>query len=346
MAKELLLYGPIFDFSAAAIIEEMEEAKLEDIIMRINSEGGGPEPTWGVIAKFEEHAKGKSIKVDGKAHSMQAFFLAYVPKGKVTALDVSSFMFHRAGFHDFLESDPTFMTQAMVDNLNHINGKLREALEAKIDVVKFEKITGVSMDQLFSMEGRVEANLTAVEAQEVGLVDEIKVITPEQNAEFQASMYKVAAKGAGIDTPDKIEKKHKPKPKNDISSNNQTKYKDMSIEALKSENPELCKELIKEGAAEEKDRVGAWMAYYAIDPEAVTKGIKGGETLSETAKAEFAVKGMSAEALKKVKDDSKGEVETKEITDEEKTEKEKATAEFEKSVDKNLGLEKKEDKKD
>lgn len=345
MAKELLLYGPVFNFSAASLIDEIEEAKGDEIVLRINSEGGSPEDSWGIIAKFEEHAKDKKIKVDGIAHSMLAFFLTYVPKGNVTALDVSSFMFHRAGFPDFLEKDSDFMTQARIDNLNHINGKLRAALEAKVDVDKFKEITGVSMDELFSMEGRVEANLTAEEALEVGLVDEIKVITPEQNSEIQALMYKVAAKGAGIEP----KKEETPKPKKEekpaSQSKNKQNYKDMSIEALKSENPELYKEVLAEGTVQEKDRVGAWMAYYAIDPEAVTKGIKGGDILSETAKAEFAIKGISAEALKKVKKDSNGEVQTEEVTDEEKTEKEKATAEFEKSVDKSLGLDKKEEEK-
>ncbi len=345
--KEILLYSVIFDFTAEELINSMEEAKAQDIVLRINSNGGSVEDAWGVIAKFKEHSKGKKIKVDGVARSMAAHFLSYAEE--VESLDVTSLTYHRASLPSFIERDPDLMTEERKERLKEINDDLRAALEAKVDVAKFEKIGGVTMDELFSMDGVVDVTFTAEEAKEIGIINKINRITPEATAEIESKTMKIAAAANGIDY--KESKKHiKPNPEKEQTttseSNSKQNYKDMSIEALKSENPELYKETIEEGSAQEKDRVGAWMAYYAIDPEAVTRGIKDGGTLSETAKAEFAVKGMSAEALAKVKKDSKGEVETKEVTDEEKTEKEKATAEFDKAVNKNLGIEKKEDKKD
>ncbi len=344
--KEILLYSIIFDFTAEELINSIEEAKSQDIVLRINSNGGSVEDAWGAIAKFREHTKGKKIKVDGVAKSMAAHFLSYTDD--VEVLDVTSLLYHRASFPTFIERDPELMTEDRVNRLKEINDDLRAALEAKVDVEKFEKIGGVTMDELFSTDGIVDVTFTAEEAKEIGIANKINKITPEAIEEIESITLKIAATSLGIDY--KQPKKDKPTSetpeKNPTSKpNKKLNYKDMSIEALKLENPELYKEIIKEGTVQEKDRVGAWMAFYAIDPEAVAKGIKDGDILSETAKAEFAVKGMSAEALEKVEKDSNGDVETKEVTDEEKTEKEKVIAEFEKSVDKDLGLGKKEEEK-
>ncbi len=337
MAKEVLVYGQIFEFTAANAIREIEEAKGEDLTMRINTDGGSPEDGWGLVAKFGEFEGKKIIKIDGKAHSFGAFFPVYADKA--TALDVSTFLIHRAGFPSVLEQDPVFMNKTRVDQLNNINTKLRTALEAKIDVDKFQKITGLSIDDIFSMEGRAEALLTAKEAKEIGLIDEVTIITPKQSVEIQASMYKIAAQGSGVEPKKQApaSKKHKEKPKS--NSNNNSNYKDMSIEALKSENPDMYKEILEKGRAAEEDRIGAWMAFESVDPEAVAKGIKSGEVVSAKTMAEFAAKAMSPEALNKLKKESTGDIKTDEPTEEEKTEKEKEITAFANDVKKDLGIE-------
>lgn len=346
MAKELLLYSSIWDFIVSDLIEKMEEAKAEDIVLRINSVGGGVEDAWGAIAKFEEHAKDKKIKIDGKAFSMAAFFAAYAED--VEALDVSTFIFHRAGFSPWFERDPELMTEELWARVNKINAKLRTALEAKVDVEKFEEVTGVTMDELFSNEQRVNAELTAEEALEVKLINKITPITPEVSAQIESKTMKIAAEANGLKYTEvkKEPESKKPSKTTDYKPTNKLKYKDMSIDKLKAENPDLYKDICEEAVTAEKDRVGAWMAFIDVDKEAVIKGIKEGEALSQTATAEFARKSMSVEALDKVKKDSKEDVETGKPTEKEKTEKEEEVSAFKKDVEKNLGLKKEKKEED
>ena len=74
---ELYIYTQIFDFTAQFFIQSVEEAKGEDIDVRLYTPGGDPEAVWGMIAKLREHEERVSIKVDGKADSAGAYFLFF-----------------------------------------------------------------------------------------------------------------------------------------------------------------------------------------------------------------------------------------------------------------------------
>jgi len=343
MPKEILLYNFIFDFTAEELIGKMEEAKAEAIVLRINSGGGNVEDAWGTIAKFKEHTHAKTIKVDGIANSMSAFFLAFAED--VEALNVSSFTLHRASFAPFLEMDHDFMTVEKRERLDEINSQLRAALEAKIDVPKFEEITGVTMDELFSMDDQIDVRLTAAQAKEVGLINKVTQITPEVSAAIRSKTLKIAATTAGIEyKEEKAPKAKKEIKKPEQNSNHQPKSDTMDLETLKSENPDLYKEIFAKGVTAEKDRVGAWMAFNDIDPVAVSEGIKEGEAISATVTAEFARKAMSPEVLARIEKDSADKVETDKPEDKEETEKEKKVAAFEKEVRSEVGLETKDKK--
>lgn len=348
--KEILLYSIIFDFTAEELINSIEEAKAQNIVLRINSNGGEVESSWGAIAKFREHAKKKKIKVDGVARSMAAHFLSYADD--VEVLDVTSLTYHRASFPTFIERDPELMTEDRVNRLKEINDDLRAALEAKVDVEKFEKIGGVTMDELFSTDGIVDVTFTAEEAKEIGIANKINKITPEAIAEIESKTLKIAASSVGIDYKQPKEDKPSaktPDKKPESKSTSNQNYKDMSIEALKLENSEVYKEVIEKGIAKEKDRVSAWMVFNDIDAEAVAEGIESGEELSQKATAEFTKKGMSAEALTKLEKESKGTVETEEEKEKKETPEEKKTLEeisaFEQDVNSSLGRKEKEEEK-
>ncbi len=59
---------------------------------------------------------------------------------------------------------------------------------------------------------------------------------------------------------------------------------------FKSANPDVYQEIVAEGIASERDRVGAWLAHFATDPKAVAEGINSGEAISAKAREELLVK--------------------------------------------------------
>jgi ATP-dependent protease ClpP protease subunit len=117
--REILLYTPLYDYSAANFISQLEANKDSDITVRMNTNGGSPEDMWGMLAKVSERTKATKIKVDGRAYSAGAFMLAY--SNDVEALDVSQFLIHRAAYASFLESDANFMTEDRKKSLKVIN---------------------------------------------------------------------------------------------------------------------------------------------------------------------------------------------------------------------------------
>lgn len=321
MVKEILLYTPIYSSAAEAFVNSMEENKGNDVVVRINTDGGDVEDGWSMVAKFAEHKGKKTVKVDGRAHSMGCFFLAYADDAE--CLDISQFLIHRAAYPQWVEKDAERMTEAMWATLNAVNGHLRAALESKIDVAKFEKLKKVSMDDVFSTSNRLDVFLTAEEAKKIGLVKRIVSITPEKKAELNSLMYKLAAQSN----------------ENIIESTEvkQLNTKKMTIEKLKAEHPEIFAQAVAIGVEKEKDRTGAWMAFVGIDAEAVSKGIKEGKEITQTIMAELSLKSFNAQALKNVTADSLKPVVTPEEVN--KTEKELAISAFEADVKK--GLEKK-----
>ncbi len=307
MPKEVLVYGSINEYSARdfmtsfAGIEENDELNV-----RINTNGGSPEYGYGIVAKIREHAGLKNIKVDGQAYSMGSFICIY--SDNVTALDVSQFLIHRAAYSEWFEQSEYF-TEALKTNLTNINNDLMAATKAKIDVAKFEEISGVKLKDVFSMEGRVDVFLNAKQAKEIGLIDKIVKITPSKRAEIEAIAAKYIPKTEEVE----VNKQPENKPKTD---------KKMTIEEIKDKHPELYAQIVNVGVAKERDRVGAWITYVDADAKAVADAIKAGTELSATAMAELNRKAFASMALDKVEEQAAAAVVTeepkKELTADEK----------------------------
>lgn len=319
MAKELLLYSHIFDFTAETLIAEIEENMDEPIVIRANTPGGNVFAGWGIIAKMQEHGN-ITMKIDGIVASMGTFILIFA--NNTEALDVSKVHLHRASMFVDNQEDQDF--------LDSINADLRKKLEAKIDKVKFKEITGISIKQLFDSEKIINITLSAKEAKAVGLVDKIITLKPSEAKAYQEKYFKIAALK---DEPVTKPIKNKPKPK--IMSTEALK-----IETLKAEQPELFKEIYEQGVNAERDRVGAWATFLDVDSEKVIKAIKEGDELTATAMAELTRKSVNMKALGNIEGDSEGDTQTEE-TEKAKTEKQKKIEAFEKEVDINLGINKK-----
>lgn len=346
MLNEILFYGPVYSYSAQEFFENFNaslEAGTAKRTVRINTEGGEPTYGWGMIAKILENAETTAIKVDGMAYSFGASACCYVDE--VEALDVSEFMFHRAAYSDWFEQSEYF-TPELQKSLADMNKKLETALRNKIDVEKFEQLKGVKVKDIFSMDSRIDVYLSAKEAKAVGLISKITKITPTKKAELNAMFSPFAERAAAIGAI----KKTKNKPVGKIVEEEDedpapTETPMETLAELKTKNPELYNQAVAlgkiEGAKEareaEQERIGAWMAFNDVDPEAVRKGIEGGKAMTMKDMAEFTRKGMSANALATVKKDSSGNVITEEVTGEAKA---KNIAQFEGEVLANLGLKK------
>lgn len=276
MNKELLIYSGLYSYTAEQFIRELEANKDKDITLRINTPGGDVMAVYGMIAKFQEHKKGKYIKVDGMAASAGAFFLCYADE--VECLDVSEILFHRASYGAWIENNKNYFTDEMKDSLIKVNNNLRAAMESKFTADQWLTVTGVSLDELFSLESRIDVRISAIQAKELGLVNKINSITPEKKAEIEALSMSVAAAAMAI------------KPNSLNNKNNGT----MTIEQLKQDHPEIFAQAVQVGVNNERERVEALAVFASIAPEEVQKAIAEGTAFTAKQMAEFALKTVQA----------------------------------------------------
>jgi len=327
MAKEVLLYGDIYSERARQFITALTDAEGQDLSVRVNSNGGDVEYGWGMVAKFAEFKGKKSVKVDGSAASMAAYFTLYADN--VEALDVSSFLFHRAAYPSWYEEDANWFNDARKQELNDMNDKLRQAIESKVTAQEWFNVTGVSLDEMFSLNSRVDVTLTAEQAKTLGIVNAINVITPSKKAAIEARMLSVAEDYTGL----RLAAKADPTP-TPITQN----QKPMTIDKFKSEHPDIYAQAVEAGAEQERDRVSAWMTYVDIDAKAVTEGINGGKNITQTAMAELSRKALSKEALAGAAADNPPAVPTPEPASQEQGDDAAAMEAFRAEYQKELGL--------
>lgn len=291
--QELLIYGPINEESSRRFIDSMNEMDSEAVDLRINSEGGSPEYGWGMIAKIAENKdKINSIKVDGQAMSMACFALCYLDNTE--ALDVSSFLIHRAAYAEWFENSD-MMTEDLWDNLNSINASLMTALKNKIDYKALEEMKGVKIKDIFSNDARIGVTLTAKEAKKVGLINKVVKLTPSKKAEIEAR-----AEATSVPVYAKVAQYN---PDNDKNSNK------MNLTELKSQHPELVEQIEKDALKNERERVDAFLQFIDTDKEACLKAIENGDEFNARYMAKFA---KASQTVDQKPEDKKAAKEAKE----------------------------------
>lgn len=332
--KQILIYSGIWSFTAEDFINRLEEIGVdEDLTVRLNSPGGSPFAGWGMIAALRER-KGKTfLKIDGNAASMAFFMIPFFQDRE--ALDVTSFMVHRATA--WIDNDDD---QKMLDN---INADLRKGLEKIIDKKKFKEITGVSIKQIFEDKMRRDIWLTAKEAKEVGLINRIRRLNPEEIAAYNENFISFSKidspRGSGEEPRGSGEKKE------EEIINIKTENK-MTIAELKEKHPEVYASILKLGVSKEKDRVQAWLAFSDVDLEAVTKGIDAGDLVSQKVIAEMSRKAMSVSILEDMKKESPNAIDASKEEDKVLSEEEIEYAKVEQEVFEAAGLKIDKTKKD
>lgn len=313
MTKEILLYGGIYSYSVEAFINKMEEYKNNDVAIRINSGGGDPIAMWGAASKMREHTKNVLVKTDGRADSAATYLLLYADKSE--CLNISTFVLHRAAFYN--ESN---LTPSDISELAKVNADMRKALEMKIDEAKLKILKNVTLDDIFNPEQRIDVQLTAEEALEIGLVNKINPINQREMQAISDYLYNGIAASS-----------QEPKEK----TQNPTK---MDITKLKAEHPELYAQIFALGIAQEKDRVEAFLVYNELDAKGVKAAIEEGKPMTQKQMAEFGLKALSSDALKNLSASSANPVITGAPDSTIVTDKEKELSAFEKEVRANLKL--------
>lgn len=293
MTNEILIYGDINKWSASEFITSVN--KIEgDLVVRIDTNGGDPQSTFGMVAKFNEYEGPKKVKIDGRAYSSGFFFVAMVDE--VEALDVSELMVHRASYSDWFENSEYF-TDELKANLDRINKNLRKKFEAKIDIEKFEKIAGHTLDEIFSLDSRIDVFLTAKQAKQIGLISKVKKLDSNIKAQIE-DFAKISASYNPV-----VAKKDKPK----------QKIEKMTIEKLTAEYPDIVAKIVADALAKRNDEIGAWLVFSEVDAKAVTDGIKSQKSISQTELTELTVKKISAKTLEAISGENATETKQKVI---------------------------------
>ena len=343
--EQIIFYMAIHDFSVETFLKDLELARKENpekIQVRLSTSGGSVHAGWGMVSGFRDFVDSFTgdviVKVDGLAASWGAIFLLFAEN--VEALKQSKIMLHRAAFPSWIE-----MTEERLEELKGYNKDMKEAFVKRINIPKFEKLAGVTVNRFFDSEKeRIDLHLTAKQAKSIGLIKNVINLNPVEIGALNESLI------AASSDPIEIEQEPEEEP---INKDPETK-KTMSPSEFATQHPEAYNTIVAEQreAADKaaKIRVDAWMKFYEVDPEAVGAGIKSGEEITMADMAGFNATALKNGYVEKVKEDSpaatkKSDDPAKDDPKEEglvTTEDDKAKAEFNGLVQKQLGINKEE----
>ncbi len=310
--SEVLIYGGIESYTAETFIKNVNAVDGDELTVRIDTNGGDPQATFGMVAKLNEFKGKTTVKVDGRAYSSGFFFVAMA--NNVESLDVSEFMVHRAAYPEWVEKSTEYFTDSMKANLERINKSLRKSFESKIDVKAFEELKDVKIKEIFSMESRIDVFLTAKEAKKIGLINKINKLTPEMSASIDKKKFELAAFY---------------EPKGENKKEDDQKSKKMTKEELLAKHPDLCASMIADGVTAEKEKATAKaeavkIAKAELLADAKESGATAKADAIKTAKAEILA---DAEKKAKLETESTGSAKTGKVeVKAEKTELEKIEA--------------------
>jgi ATP-dependent protease ClpP protease subunit len=354
MAKDILLMGNIGQYNVLYFFDQIKEATKdnpsEDMVLRVNTEGGQPDYMLSILEKVQELKDQITIKGGAQMHSSGFFAMCYVPVERVECSDITQAVIHRAAWSEWMEKHDEYKGSIYDITLTKTNKDLEKALRARIDVDVLEALPqfaekNLKLKDIFSMDSRIEIVLTGADLKKIGLVSKVNKMTPSKQAELTAqverfkncnslSEFRTAAKFA--DT----------KPDDTDTDQNNT---NMTLEELKAKFPAVYAQVKAEGHAEgvaaEFERCDSIMVFNEIDPAGVKAAIESKKPLSPKQMAEMSLKSFNAEGLKLAKKDSSGKIITKTPTTTEGEEGEQdevavKKAEFEASLKSELGLKK------
>jgi ATP-dependent protease ClpP protease subunit len=273
MKNEILLYFPIANWNIESIVREVNAIDDDaELTLRINTPGGSVMDGYSLLSRLSDRKGSTVIFVDGVAYSMGAYITLY--GHSPVASEMARFMFHKAAYPSYYEPDDQEKSEVI-----RINGLLKAKMK---EVLKDIPETKALISKVFEEGVRNDVYLTAKEAKKIGLIKEIRPLDLKVKAMIEEQAQLSARYGEGFENVDL----------NNNSSNN-LKNEKMTIEQLKAEHPAIYAAIVAEGerigAANEKDRVGSFLAFVEVDAKAVKAGIDSGLKMSETQRSEFAM---------------------------------------------------------
>lgn len=350
MVKDILVLGEIYSYTVSWFFEQITAAMVDsptetELILRLNTTGGSPEYGMSIIEKVQENLdQFVAVKVAGQADSMGFFLLCYFPVEKVECLDTTQALLHRPAWPAWFEKSEGFKGSAYEERLVKCIKDTEKAFKNRVNVEAFENLPqmkekNLTVKDIFSLEGRVEVLLSGADLKKIGIAGKVNTVTPKKNAELNA-MYEEFNKCKTLEEFRIAAKKIDPE-KPEENKNDNSKLTNMTLAELKAQNLALYNEVfalgVTAGAEQEKDRVEAVAVFMEIDPEACKAIIASGKPMTQKQQSEFLLKATTADHLAKVKKDSEKVIETTK-PDDAATVKANAVAEFEKALDKQLGI--------
>ena len=230
------LYSELTRESVASLMNYVDwYAGSDSVQFDICCGGGEVLASWGLVAKINAaKAKGSLMvaNIHGDCESMATVLLPFFDV--VTALELNSknIMIHRASYSD--DYEPNENEQAEIEA---INKDIYAALASKIDLTRFKEVTGYELSFLFDKKNdKLECYLTAKEAKYIGLVDKIIPLTTETRKTNALAIAACADNKKPTVTAAKAD--------------NINNKKVMDIQKLKTEHPDLYKEVFESGKVE------------------------------------------------------------------------------------------------
>jgi ATP-dependent protease ClpP protease subunit len=282
--EKVYLYTSIDSYSAEIFARQLDAAK-NGVEIRMLTNGGYTASGSAMLTSLVEYKGKKHVSVDGDVASMGAFFLLYADHIKMA--NTAEIMFHKAAFPKWYEE---MAKESEKENLARENERFKAKMTERFGGSEAGKKL---IETVFEEGKRNDVYLTAKDGKEIGLVDEIIEITPEQKAAFQKEFYKMAL----------AEQKESTKENSNLKPNTTMEITSKDLETAKEAG-------IAEGIKQAEARIKSWLPYMEVDKEAAIAGIKSGEVISEEARSEFSIKLANKLALKSAQAENVGDLGT------------------------------------
>lgn len=294
MAKEIYLYSDFYPHVAEMFNQELEANKDSDIDIRLLSSGGQTRVGIAMLTKFVSLSNKKTVYVDGEASSMAAVFACFADR--LVIAEGSEMVFHKAAYPKWYEDE---LTDADRESLKNINALFKQKLTDKIGANGAK--ANEFIESIFEADIRRDVLVTPEMALELGLADEITKLDVSKQAMGHESFAKIVAKYNKPKTSRKPEINQEQKPN-----------KNMTLQELITNHPELVATVEKTAVAKERDRVGAIAQFIEADKDKCLEMIETGEELGQKMMAELSIKMMQANKLSQTENEEVPPVNTPE----------------------------------
>lgn len=249
---EIMVYGDISDYWGAVSSSEFKReldrlGNVNNLSIRINSNGGSVTSGWAIYNVLKQHKAFKTVYVDGIAASMGAFIA--MAGDEILMSNAGLLMIHKPWGIAMGEAEELRQEADTLDKMFNIAVKIHA------------ERTGTSEDDVRDMMTKT-TYLNAEEALELGFIDEIIEYDGEDTElDTESNMLHIAGEKLSIEKllnrkelMQKISEIGFMKQKN-IKSSNEGDEKLMDLKELKEKHPEIYSQARNEGVAEERARI-------------------------------------------------------------------------------------------